>query len=68
MASPDISGKGAGQQQKDSVAARLLAWYDAHHRELPWRVSPAAARAGERKPTPTASGSPVMLQQTTVER
>jgi A/G-specific adenine glycosylase len=42
-------------------AAALLAWYDAHRRELPWRTRP-----GER-PDPYAVWlSEVMLQQTTV--
>jgi A/G-specific adenine glycosylase len=52
---------GAGE-----TAARLLAWYDAHARDLPWRVGPAARRAGAR-PDPYAVWlSEVMLQQTTV--
>jgi A/G-specific adenine glycosylase len=42
-------------------AAALLAWYDAHRRDLPWR-----ARPGER-PDPYAVWlSEIMLQQTTV--
>jgi A/G-specific adenine glycosylase len=47
-------------------AERLLAWYDRHHRELPWRVSPAAARAGKRADPYHVWLSEVMLQQTTV--
>src|SRR3954467_7640355 len=48
-------------------AERLLAWYDRHHRELPWRIPPAALRAG-RRPDPYAVWlSEIMLQQTTVE-
>jgi A/G-specific adenine glycosylase len=46
--------------------ADLLAWYDAHAREMPWRVGPAARAAGAR-PDPYAVWlSEVMLQQTTV--
>lgn len=45
----------------------LLRWYDRRHRELPWRVSPAAAKRGV-KPDPYRVWlSEVMLQQTTVQ-
>ena len=44
----------------------LLDWYDAHARDLPWRVGPSARAAGQR-PDPYAVWlSEVMLQQTTV--
>lgn len=44
----------------------LLDWYDAHAREMPWRVGPSDRRAGE-KPDPYRVWlSEVMLQQTTV--
>lgn len=44
----------------------LLAWYDVHAREMPWRTSPADRKAGHR-PDPYAVWlSEVMLQQTTV--
>ena len=44
----------------------ILAWYDRHARDMPWRVSPADRRAGKR-PDPYAVWlSEVMLQQTTV--
>lgn len=47
--------------------ADLLAWYDRHARALPWRLSPARARQGER-PDPYAVWlSEIMLQQTTVK-
>ncbi len=49
-----------------AMAAELLDWYDAHARDLPWRVSPAGRRAGV---VPDPYGvwlSEVMLQQTTV--
>ncbi len=52
--------------QKD-LSDVLVAWYDRHHRELPWRVSPSAARKGI-KPDPYRIWlSEVMLQQTTVQ-
>ncbi len=47
---------------KPSIAARLLDWYDAHARTLPWRAPPGANAAD-----PYAVWlSEVMLQQTTV--
>jgi A/G-specific adenine glycosylase len=42
-------------------ARALLAWYDAHRRDLPWR-----ARPGERTPPYAVWLSEIMLQQTTV--
>ena len=53
--------------EKDGLAGRLLAWYDAHHRDLPWRVAPSALALGV-KPDPYHVWlSEIMLQQTTVE-
>ncbi len=47
-------------------AAAVLAWYDRHARDLPWRVSPSD-RAQGIKPDPYRVWlSEVMLQQTTV--
>jgi A/G-specific adenine glycosylase len=47
-------------------ADKLLAWYDRHHRAMPWRVPPAGVAAGVR-PDPYAVWlSEIMLQQTTV--
>ncbi|MEO8926267.1 MAG: A/G-specific adenine glycosylase [Caulobacteraceae bacterium] len=43
------------------IRARLLAWYDAHRRSLPWR-----ARPGERADPYRVWLSEIMLQQTTV--
>ncbi|MEO3386088.1 A/G-specific adenine glycosylase [Mesorhizobium sp. CAU 1741] len=56
-----------GINQEQDVAAALLAWYDAHHRELPWRTSPRALAAGHRPDPYHVWLSEVMLQQTTVE-
>lgn len=52
----------------DSLSAKpLLDWYDRHHRDLPWRVSPGMAARGV-KPDPYRVWlSEVMLQQTTVQ-
>jgi A/G-specific adenine glycosylase len=47
-------------------AARLLTWYDRHHRHLPWRVSPADGKVGEVADPYRVWLSEVMLQQTTV--
>ena len=44
----------------------LLAWYDRHARDLPWRISPAARAAGARPDPYRIWLSEVMLQQTTV--
>ncbi|HMQ92579.1 MAG TPA: A/G-specific adenine glycosylase [Amaricoccus sp.] len=48
------------------LAAVLLAWYDRHARDLPWRVGPAARAGGERPDPYRVWLSEVMLQQTTV--
>jgi len=47
-------------------AEDLLSWYDAHARELPWRIGPEASRAGIRPDPYRIWLSEVMLQQTTV--
>ena len=48
-------------------ASRLLAWYDLHHRELPWRITPSDHARGARPDPYRIWLSEVMLQQTTVE-
>ena len=53
-------------QHTPPSAAPLLAWYDRHHRDLPWRVSPAMAARGVRPDPYHIWLSEVMLQQTTV--
>ncbi|MFP1631722.1 A/G-specific adenine glycosylase [Zhengella sp. ZM62] len=50
-----------------SFAQRLLAWYDRHHRDLPWRVPPGLAAQGQRPDPYRVWLSEVMLQQTTVQ-
>src|SRR5579884_327360 len=47
--------------QKEGAAARLLAWYGRHRRNLPWRAAP-----GERNEPYRVWLSEIMLQQTTV--
>ena len=50
----------------DNFAQTLLAWYDIHARDMPWRVPPAARKSG-RMPDPYHVWmSEIMLQQTTV--
>jgi len=47
-------------------AAAVLAWYDRHARDLPWRVSPVDRARGVRPDPYRVWLSEVMLQQTTV--
>ncbi|WDQ97604.1 A/G-specific adenine glycosylase [Devosia sp. J2-20] len=47
-------------------APSVLAWYDRHARDLPWRVAPAARAKGEHPDPYRVWLSEVMLQQTTV--
>ncbi|MFD1987629.1 A/G-specific adenine glycosylase [Mesorhizobium newzealandense] len=51
----------------DDIASRLLGWYDLHHRELPWRITPREHARGARPDPYRIWLSEVMLQQTTVE-
>ena len=56
----------AAEPDTKVVAPALLAWYDNHARELPWRVGPAQRAAGQRPDPYRVWLSEVMLQQTTV--
>jgi len=47
-------------------AAAVLAWYDRHARDLPWRVGPQQRGRGVRPDPYTVWLSEIMLQQTTV--
>ncbi|MCW5722966.1 MAG: A/G-specific adenine glycosylase [Devosia sp.] len=47
-------------------AQSILAWYDDHARDLPWRISPADRKRGIRPDPYRVWLSEVMLQQTTV--
>ena len=53
-------------QDPESLSSQLLAWYDAHARVMPWRVSPQDRAAGVRPDPYRVWLSEVMLQQTTV--
>ena len=48
------------------LSDELLAWYDVHHRTMPWRVPPGDKRAGVRPDPYHVWLSEIMLQQTTV--
>jgi hypothetical protein len=50
-----------------NIAGRLLGWYDAHRRELPWRLTPRDLASGGRADPYRVWLSEIMLQQTTVE-
>lgn len=56
-----------GGDSKTETSNRLLAWYDMHHRELPWRVTPSQRAKGVRNVPYRVWLSEIMLQQTTVE-
>jgi len=47
-------------------AEDLLAWYDVHARDLPWRIPPEDSKAGLRPDPYRVWMSEIMLQQTTV--
>jgi A/G-specific adenine glycosylase len=51
---------------KPLASSLLLAWYDRHAREMPWRTGPAQKAAGEQPDPYRVWLSEVMLQQTTV--
>lgn len=51
---------------RDPSATTLLEWYDAHARDLPWRVGPSERKAGEIPDPYRVWLSEIMLQQTTV--
>ncbi|MER8830595.1 A/G-specific adenine glycosylase [Mesorhizobium sp. M0938] len=57
----------AGSEDSGEIASRLLGWYDAHHRDLPWRIAPRELARGIRPDPYRVWLSEVMLQQTTVE-
>lgn len=64
---PQAAPRKAAEDEPAAIAGRLLAWYDRHHRELPWRVTPAQRNAGVTPDPYRIWLSEVMLQQTTVE-
>ncbi len=54
-------------KEQRTFSARLLDWYDANHRDLPWRVAPTDLRSGAVQDPYRVWLSEIMLQQTTVE-
>jgi len=58
---------GKGTPRGEDLARRLLAWYDEHHRDLPWRIGPRDRANGARPDPYRVWLSEIMLQQTTVE-
>jgi len=53
-------------KRPSAIAAKLLAWYDAHARDLPWRAAPGKAQGGGAPDPYRVWLSEIMLQQTTV--
>lgn len=64
---PESTFTAAKRRDQQDIAPRLLVWYDAHHRDLPWRVPPRELAKGVRPDPYRVWLSEVMLQQTTVE-
>ena len=54
------------QDAYQQAQSALLDWYDAHHRDLPWRMPPDALKQGLRPDAYHVWLSEIMLQQTTV--
>jgi A/G-specific adenine glycosylase len=61
-----MTRKSVQQTEGGNIASRLLGWYDAHHRELPWRLTPPDLASGGRPDPYRVWLSEIMLQQTTV--
>ncbi|MFN0022468.1 MAG: A/G-specific adenine glycosylase [Parvularculaceae bacterium] len=49
-----------------ALSGKILKWYDAHARDLPWRITPRARAQGARPDPYCVWLSEIMLQQTTV--
>ncbi len=61
MAPSTSSTRDSVKERRGAAAKRLLAWYDRHARDLPWRAKP-----GQRPDPYRVWLSEIMLQQTTV--
>jgi A/G-specific adenine glycosylase len=61
-----MSGQKQSKRLDRNFAPALLAWYDQNARELPWRIGPAAGKAGTQPDPYRVWLSEIMLQQTTV--
>ncbi len=57
---------GKAEKISGAVSGRLLGWYDANARALPWRIRPKERCAGARADPYAVWLSEIMLQQTTV--
>ena len=57
---------GSISQESSDIAAKLLEWYGANARQMPWRVAPDDHRSGVRADPYHVWLSEVMLQQTQV--
>ncbi|MDP3897477.1 MAG: A/G-specific adenine glycosylase, partial [Mesorhizobium sp.] len=64
---PGLGREPGRSAERQELADALLGWYDRHHRDLPWRISPAAAHEGARNDPYRVWLSEIMLQQTTVQ-
>lgn len=58
---PAAASRQSGRRASGTISSRLLAWYDAHARVLPWRAKP-----GKPSDPYRVWLSEIMLQQTTV--
>ncbi len=54
------------QTDRTKLSPALLAWYDDHARDLPWRIKPSLSKEGKRNSAYQVWLSEIMLQQTTV--
>lgn len=61
MKKTDVNPRTSDAQRNTKLVRKLLAWYRAQHRKLPWRATP-----GERQDPYAVWLSEIMLQQTTV--
>ena len=50
----------------ETLPAQLLAWYETHARDLPWRLGPKARAKGQRPDPYRVWLAEIMLQQTTI--
>jgi len=63
---PSIPQSSLPRPPAERLRPAILAWYDDHARDLPWRVGPAAEASGRRADPYRVWLSEIMLQQTTV--
>ena len=63
---PPVAFETHDHKNLSHIAPAVLGWYDAHARQLPWRVGPKARKTGVRPDPYHVWLSEIMLQQTTV--